>query len=72
VQAAVGEGDSRAGNEILDRARDEHLAAVGLGEYPLANVNGHSAPRSVGDLDLACVQPRADLEPERPNGVDER
>ena len=40
VQAAVGETEPRAGDEVLDGARDEHLAGVGLGEHALADVHG--------------------------------
>ena len=39
VQAAVGESEPRPGDEVLDGARDEHLAGAGLGEHALADVH---------------------------------
>src|SRR5438034_1672051 len=40
VLAAVFEGQSGAGDQILDRARDEHLAGLGIGSDPGPGVHG--------------------------------
>ena len=39
VQSAVGESEPRSGDEVLDGAREEHLAGARLGEHALADVH---------------------------------
>jgi hypothetical protein len=56
VLAAVFELDSRAGDEVLYRARDEHLPGLGEGGDPGADVNGDAAGLVVDQFALACMQ----------------
>ena len=64
VDAAVVEVDAGAGDEILDGARDEHLARPGLRGDARADVDGDAGDLVVAELALARVQPGADVEAE--------
>ena len=57
--AAIFELDSRAGDQVLDGARNEHLARLGEGGDARPDVNGDAARFAVNELALAAVQPSA-------------
>src|SRR5437764_15260648 len=59
VLTALLEGDPGAGDEVVHRARDEHLARPGEGRDARAGVDGDPAYLPVRDLALAGVEPRA-------------
>ena len=65
VLAALLEDDARAGDDVLDRARDEHLAGKGGRSDSRADVDRDSADAVVGLLDLAGVDAGSQLEAER-------
>jgi hypothetical protein len=64
VGAAVLEVDPGAGDEILDRSRDEHLSGRRRSGDARADVHGDPGDLAVGDLALAGVQTGADIEPD--------
>src|SRR4051794_18325281 len=65
--AAVGELHAGTDHEILDGARDEHLARAGERAHPGADVHADAGDVPVPALDLARVKTRADLDAERPH-----
>src|SRR5919201_3168968 len=72
VLAAVLEVDPRAGDEVLDGARDEHLAGLGKRRHARADVHGDAADLAVDELALTRVQPCADVQVERADAVADR
>jgi hypothetical protein len=64
VLTAVFEGQPGAGDQILDRARDEHLAGLGIGSDPGAGVHGDAGHLAVHQLALARVQADTDFQSE--------
>src|SRR5438067_11934507 len=64
VDAAVLEPEPGAGDEILDRPRDQHLAGTGAAGEPRADVDGKAGDLAVGHLALAGVDSRPHLEAE--------
>lgn len=54
--AAIGELEPGAHDEILDRARDEHLARPCEGSDARSDVDGDPFDARLGELDLAGVQ----------------
>src|SRR6187551_304314 len=60
--SAVFEEEPGAGDQILDRLRDEHLAWAGGGGDSGANRDGQACDLSVVKLALAGVDARAHLE----------
>src|SRR5215204_4266046 len=72
VRAPVLEVDSRADHEVLDRARDEHLAGLGTRHHPGGYVHGEAAQVVAHHLELARVEARAQLEPQLPHGLRDR
>jgi hypothetical protein len=72
VLTTVLEQDARAGDQILDRARDEHFAGMSLGGDAGADVDGDPADLLVQELTLACMQPGSDLEPQLAEAVADR
>ena len=64
MHASILETDPRAGDEILDSSRDEHLAAVRVPRHAGADVDGDAADLSVHQLALPCVEPRPNLDSE--------
>ena len=54
--AAVRKRDTRADDEVLDGARDEHLVRAGERADPRADVDGHAADVVADELALAGVQ----------------
>ena len=67
--AAVLELEPRAGGEVLDGARDEHLSGRRFCQHALAEVHGDPCDPLVKDLDLAGVQSGTDLDPKLANRV---
>ena len=61
----------RADDEVLDRARDEHLAAARERVDARADVDGDAAHVAVEQLALAGVQPAAHDEAEIVDAVDD-
>ena len=62
VLAPLLEIDARAGHDVLDRARDEHLARPGGRGDPRTDVDGRAAHDGPRLLDLAGVHARAQLD----------
>jgi hypothetical protein len=58
--------DTGAGDEVFDRARDEHFAWVRGLRHPRSDVHGDPAGLTGHHLALTGLQPGADLEPELP------
>ena len=69
---AFAEPKARAGYQILDRARDEHLAWLGPLRDSRSNVHGDPSDLAVDDLALTGVQTCADLEPELAHALRDR
>lgn len=67
VGAAIVEAEVGAGDQILDRAGDEDLARPRQRGYPRPDMHRDPADAIWSYLDLAGVQPRADLKAERPH-----
>ena len=65
--AAVLEGDARAGHEVLDGSRHEHLARAGGGSDARSGVDGDSRRLPGDDFALAGVNADANLEAELVN-----
>src|SRR4051794_41718957 len=62
-RAAVLEVDARAGGEVADDARDQHLTWSGLRGDPRADVHADALDLVADDLHLAGVDAGAQLEP---------
>ena len=69
---ALLELELRAGDEILDRSRHEHLPGTRRVRHAGADVHGDPADLAAHLLALTGVEARPDLEPERANRVDDR
>src|SRR5438093_7035506 len=69
VLAAVVELDPCAGNQVPDRARDEHLPGPGKLGHPCADMHGDARDVAVPRRHLAGVEPGTDLEPDERDGV---
>src|SRR5262249_4333298 len=67
VDTAVLEGEARAGDEILDRLRDEYLARSGERGDPRSGVDCDAADLLPVELALARVDAGADLHAELPD-----
>ena len=70
VNASLFELDRGACHQILDRATDEDLAGTGFSCYSGTGVYGDAAyfrPPCMAKLDLTCMYPRPDLNPELPD-----
>src|SRR5207342_841837 len=64
VLPAVLEGESRAGDQVLHRIRDEHLARSCQRRHAGTDVDGDPPDGVALELDLTCVKPDADVEAE--------
>ena len=64
MRATVGESQTRASDQILDGAGDEHLRGVRRRGDASADVDGDSAYIVVPQLDLARMEPGTHLNPE--------
>src|SRR5262249_58605905 len=71
VRATVLELDARARDEVLDRLRDEHLSARREAGHAGADVHRQPGELLPHALALARVDPRADLEPQVWNALDD-
>src|SRR5207302_2758992 len=69
--AAVDELEARPGDEIANGAGDKHLARARLPGDARADRHSDAGDLAVGQLALPRVQPGADLEPERADGLDD-
>src|SRR5262245_47007473 len=69
VPSSVFEVDARADRQISDGARREDLAGPGERGDARRDMDGHAADVLADDLALAGVEPRAQVDPERPDGV---
>ena len=65
VRAAVFELEARAGDEVPDGARSEHLACARQRRHAGARVDGDAADFRTGELELAGVQAEPDLQAQR-------
>src|SRR5437870_11206293 len=65
MDAPLHEAQARSRDQILQRARDQHLARVRRGGHAGADVHGDAAHAVAPQLALAGVQAGADLEAER-------
>src|SRR5439155_12747027 len=72
VRSTIDEAQTRPGDEILDRARNEHLARAGLPGDARAGVDGDTGHLAFHDLTFAGVQARTDGQAEIADGVDDR
>src|SRR6187431_2943747 len=72
MRAAVDERDAGPGDQVLDRARHEHLAGAGLRRDPRADVDGDAADLRAHHLALAGVHAGTQLEPQRPGAFADR
>src|SRR5207253_2025959 len=62
MRASIFEADTRTCDEVLDRARHEHLAGVGARRDPRAYVHREPTDTRAHDLALAGVKPRTYLQ----------
>src|SRR5437764_15327969 len=65
VQPAIAEAQSRADDEVLDRARGEHLAGVGRRYHAGADMDGDSCHVGADQFAFTGVQASTDLEAKR-------
>jgi hypothetical protein len=72
VGAPVCELDPGAGDEILDRARDEHFPRVREQGDACARMNGNAGEFAVNDLTFTRVEAGAYIESQFANRVDNR
>jgi hypothetical protein len=72
VPPAVREGDPRAEDQHLNGARDEHLAGLGQGGEPRADVDRQADRLCSPALDFPGVQSGPDLEVDLPDRVADR
>lgn len=64
VLATILEGDSRPCDEVLHRARDEHLPSRCGGRNPGTDVHRYPCEVTSATFDLACVEPGSDINAE--------
>src|SRR5919108_2971558 len=69
---SVLEPEGGAGDQLPERAGDQDLARTGQGREPGPRVDRHPAEPSAHDLGLADVDTGPDLDPERPNALNDR
>src|SRR5581483_3118722 len=69
---ARAETEPGAGDEILHRARNQHLARAGERRNPRADVHRDAADIVIHDLAFAGVKPGADIDAERPDLLGDR
>ena len=72
VCSSLDELDTRAGNEVPHGGRYQHLARLREARHARANVHGDPADALLQKLDLAGVNPGADLEPFLRRGCNDR
>src|SRR5206468_4539040 len=64
VEPPIVELQSRAGHKVLDRVRNQHLATLGDTGDTRSDVHRDAGELGAAHFALACVQPRAHLEPQ--------
>src|SRR5204862_1996542 len=69
VHATVRELDSRPGNEVRDRARDEHLTRTGNRSHTGADVDGNAAEIVADEFALAGMEAGAHLDAKPAHGI---
>src|ERR1700687_5688079 len=69
MRASVLERQAEARHEIPDGPRHQHLTGTRKGCDPGADVDGQTTDVVAGELDLARVDARPSLKPQRPDGV---
>ena len=72
VLAAPLELDARAGDEVFDGARDEHLARACLRRHARPSVDGDAGDLVADELALARVHADPDLKAQRCHRLDDR
>jgi hypothetical protein len=72
VFATVVEGDARAGDEVLDRARDQHFIGIGCGGDTRGDMDGEASEVVAADLAFSGVEPDANFDPEPLSGLNDR
>ncbi len=70
--STVAELDPRARNQVLDGARDEHLARPRLGGYACPDVHRDAADLAIDPLALARVQSGANLDTQLAHSLSDR
>src|ERR1700716_3551713 len=68
MSASLVEAEARAGNQILDGSRHQHLARSGERRDARGDVDCNALHVVAGDLDLAGMEAAADLNVQRPEG----
>src|SRR6266700_5188626 len=66
------ETESQPRYQVLHGLRDKDLRGLGEGGDTSPNVDGNSRGLPVRRVDLTCVHTGANLDSERPNGLDDR
>src|SRR5207253_6803113 len=69
VHAPVFEGQAGPSHEVLHGARDQNLTWPREGGHPSADVYSDATDVVAGELDLARMHPRPDLQAERQHGL---
>src|SRR5712675_792168 len=69
VVTGVRKGDARAGHQVHDRPRHQHLAGAGAGLDSLRQVHRYAADVVTSNLNLASMDPEADLQSEPAEAV---
>ena len=72
VHPVIGKDDPGAGDEVLHRARHDHLARAGQRRHARAGVDGDARDLAVHALAFAGVQPGAHLDAELAHRLDDR
>ena len=72
MKTAVGEGDARSGDEVLDSVGREDFSGAGEGRDARADVHGDSSVVVASYLAFAGVDAGSDADPERARTADDR
>lgn len=72
MDASILEAQTRSGNQVLDRARHEHVTRPRQRRDPSTDVHRDATELVTDNLALAGVNPGADVETETSNGLDDR
>src|ERR1700722_12997020 len=72
MRSAVGERDTRAGHQILDCRRHEHLARSGEPRHAWADVDGDPTDVGAATFDLTGMKSRSHFDAQRPHCLADR
>ena len=72
MDTSVSKPQTRTGDQVLDRAGDNHLAGPCLRSHPRPDVHGDPAEAVANHLALPCVQARSNRDPEVLDGIPNR